>query len=116
MAPLTWVMDVHLGDPDAQYFASFMAPNVSGSEYGFVIYTVTQDGISARTNFSGQFYDSFQIANVGIIRSFQLFFSNRWVDIGTVVAVVLLADLVMVVVRRRRGPRPEVSTPIETEP
>ena len=94
--------DVHLSEPDAEYFAKFMAPNISGVEYGFVTYTVSTDGIRAQTNFNGSFKDSFQIGNSGILRTVQLFFSSNYMLTGAIVLVVMAGTLAIFLFTRRK--------------
>jgi hypothetical protein len=94
--------DVHLSEPDAQYFAKFMAPNINGAEYGFVTYTVSTDGIRAQTNFDGSFKDRFQIGNSGILRALQLFFSNNFKLTGSIVLVIMMVTLTIFLFTRRK--------------
>lgn len=94
--------DVHLSEPDAEYFAKFMAPNVNGVEYGFVKYTVSTDGIRAQTNFDGSFQDSFQIGNSGILRTVQQFFYDNYMLTGAIVLVVMVGTLTIFLFTRRK--------------
>jgi len=93
---------VHLSEPDAEYFAKFMAPNVNGVEYGFVKYTVSTDGIRAQTNFDGSFQDSFQIGNSGILRTVQQFFYDNYMLTGAIVLVVMVGTLTIFLITRRK--------------
>jgi predicted MPP superfamily phosphohydrolase len=96
---------VHLSEPDAEYFARFMAPNIDGAEYGFVMYTVSTSGIRGQTNFDGSFKDTFQIGNGGIFRTVQLFFANSYLLTAAITVAVLLVALLTIFLVRRRSKR-----------
>jgi hypothetical protein len=98
--------DVHLSETDAQYFAKFIAPNIGGAEYGFVMYTVSANRIRGQTNFDGSSNDSFQIGTDGIFRTIQLFLANGYMLTAVITAAVLLVALATILLVRRRNGRP----------
>ena len=80
---------INFADPNAAYFASLASNNTRGMGHGFVQISVAANELTAQTNFSGNFSDTFSIVKPGVLQSILFFVQDNLIFVLLSIAPIL---------------------------
>jgi calcineurin-like phosphoesterase family protein len=86
---------INFTNPNASYFAKLASNNTSGMGHGFVKYYVTASELTAQTDFSGSFSDSFRIVKPGALQAVLIFFQDNLLYASLLIAPIFVGIAVI---------------------